>query len=82
MLKFVSYAQQIGIEVALHCRRLNGAIRGATKPAHAFGKQIRIFLDRNRNLIEQLVDCYEAGATNVPMRLFHLRMKINRGGKI
>src|SRR6185312_9310480 len=80
MFLLIGDAEWIGDEKGALSRCLDGTICRATQSAGALRNKIRIVLYLARDFIEQLVDRDEAWPAHVPMRLFHLRMQIDRRG--
>lgn len=77
MLSFVGDTERIRDQEGALYSNLNSAVCGAAKSDGAFGDKVGIALDLRGDLVEQFVDSDECWSAHVPMRLFHLGMKIN-----
>ena len=82
MLAAIRDAKRIGNEEGAFGCSLNSPICGAAEPAGAFGEQIGVVLDSASDSVEEFVNRDEARPANIPMRLFHLGVQIDRRRKM
>src|SRR3954453_19819234 len=82
MCRGVRNPQPVRLEERVLCRSLDRALGGAAEAAGTFCDLVRILFNDIGDLVEQLVDCDEGGAADVPMRLLHLSVQVDGGGEV